>query len=231
MLGWSFVLWSTMNMDAPLVQLMMPIQAAWSLQEAMLVWVMWAVMMGAMMLPSAVPMILVHRRVSARKERRDHSFSINWWFIAAYLAVWSIFSLAATTMQWGLQSAGAISSIVALHDVRFGGGVLIVTGLIQLTPFKQTCLTKCRTPISFLLTEWRPGRIGAIVMGAQHGAYCVGCCWALMMLLFVFGVMSLTAIVVLSTVVAVEKLLPYGHILGKIGGYILIFGGVWMFVS
>lgn len=206
--GWVFVIWSGLHMNAPLVQAMMPKMSAWTLHEAAMVWLMWAVMMAAMMLPSAAPMILVHRRMSlGRQERGDHASA---YFIAAYLLAWSVFSLAAAGAQWTLQSLSVMSGMLIMTDPWLAGAVLAVAGIYQFTPFKEACLANCRTPIGFLATEWRPGNRGAFRMGLKHGSICIGCCWVLMATLFVFGVMSLVAIVLLATAVAAEKLLPWG---------------------
>lgn len=230
-LGWVFLVWSVANMDAPFVQLMMPGSASWSVPEIAVVWLMWAVMMGAMMLPSAMPMILVHCRLDAGRGGTGAASSDNRWFTGAYLIVWSVFSVAAAALQWALQAAGILMPMLVLTNQTVAGAVLIAAGIVQWTPLKQACLEKCRTPIGFLMTEWRDGRRGALIMGLKHGAYCVGCCWALMALLFVFGAMNLMAIGALATIVAAEKLLPYGDRLGKAGGVILMAWGVWMLVG
>lgn len=230
-LGWAFLVWSVVNMDAPFVQLMMPGSASWSVPEIAVVWLMWAVMMGAMMLPSAMPMILVHRRLVAGREGQGSVSSDNRWFAAAYLIVWSVFSIAAAALQWALQAAGVLTPMLVLTDRTVAAIVLVAAGIVQWTPLKQACLEKCRTPIGFLMTEWRDGRRGALTMGLKHGAYCVGCCWALMALLFVFGAMNLMAIGALATIVAAEKLLPYGDWLGKAGGVALAGWGVWMLIG
>ncbi|MDP6951743.1 MAG: DUF2182 domain-containing protein [Alphaproteobacteria bacterium] len=206
--GWAFVIWSCLHMKAPLVQAMMPRTSAWTLHEAGMVWLMWAVMMAAMMLPSAAPMILVHRRMSLGHQDRGNAE--NAVFIGAYLVAWSAFSLAAAGAQWGLQSLSITSTMVVMTDPWLAGSVLVAAGLYQLTPLKEACLAHCRTPIGFLATEWRPGNWGAFRMCLKHGTFCIGCCWGLMAVLFVFGVMSLLAIVLLATAVAAEKLLPWG---------------------
>lgn len=227
LLGWAFVFWSATNMDAPLVKLMMPMKSIWSPVEALLVWVMWAVMMGAMMLPSAAPMILAHRRVVAQKGAPAD----NRWFTLSYLLVWSGFSVVAAALQWGLQSMDVLSHMLVLKSQWMGAVIMITTGAIQWTPLKNICLQKCRTPIGFLTTEWRPGGRGALAMGLKHGIYCVGCCWALMALLFVFGVMNLIAIVGLATLVAFEKLVPGGDKYGRYGGWVFISWGGWILLS
>jgi len=224
--GWALILWSAANMSSPIVRLMMPMTSQWAVREVIAVWLMWAVMMGAMMLPSAVPMIVVHQRVAARRD--PETTSASHWFLAAYLMTWALFSMAATVLQWNFQRADVLSQMLQVQASLVGGSILVVAGLFQLTPLKAMCLHKCRTPIGFLLTNWRAGRTGAFQMGLRHGQYCLGCCWALMLVLFVGGVMSLTSIAVLSGIVALEKLAPRGEQIAKLGGGLLIIWGLWL---
>ncbi len=227
--GWGLVLWSVANMSSPIVSLMMPMSARWAFSEVIAVWLMWAVMMGAMMLPSAVPMMVVHRRVAARRDPATPQASH--WFLAAYLLSWALFSVAATALQWILQSADALSHMEQVQGPFLGGGILVAAGLFQLTPLKAACLHKCRAPIGFLLTDWQTGRRGAFRMGLNHGRYCIGCCWALMMVLFVGGVMNLTTIAILSGIVALEKLAPRGEQISKAGGILLVGWGLWLILG
>ena len=225
-IGWGLVLWSVANMSSPLVSLMMPMDWHWAFTQIIAVWLMWAVMMGAMMLPSAIPMMSIHRRIAAKRDPETHNASR--WFLIAYLLTWSVFSVAAAGLQWSFQRADILSHMLRIHGAFVGGGILIAAGIFQLTPIKAACLYKCRTPMGFLLTDWHPGRVGAFQMGLKHGQYCIGCCWALMMVLFVGGVMSLTTIAVLSGIVAIEKLAPRGEQISKIGGGLLIVWGLWL---
>jgi predicted metal-binding membrane protein len=223
--AWAFVIWTTGNMSDPLVRLMMPETSAWSLLELFWVWVMWAVMMVAMMLPSAAPMALTFHRVANRRKDPGSTFH----FVTGYLLVWIVFSILATVLQGRLQAMGLLSRMQVLNPNWLAGGLLVLAGLFQWSALKHRCLTACRTPIGFLATHWRPGQIGALSMGLRHGAYCLGCCWALMALLFVFGVMNLVAVVAIATLVAFEKLLPHGDWLSKIGGVVLMVWGVLVF--
>lgn len=226
MTGWGLVLWSAANMSSPLVNLMMPMTSDWAVKEVVAVWLMWAVMMGAMMLPSAIPMLMIHRRVAAKRDpETPHA---NRWFLLAYLLTWALFSLAATALQWNFQRADVLSHMLKVQGELVGGGILVAAGIFQLTPLKAGCLRKCRTPIGFLLTDWRAGRSGAFQMGLKHGYYCIGCCWALMMVLFVGGVMSLTTIATLSGIVALEKLAPRGEQIARFGGGLLVAWGLWL---
>lgn len=207
-------------MGNPIVQLMMPMSSRWAVPELAMVFVMWSVMMGAMMLPSAMPMILSHRRMCPQIRRGRHVA-----FVAAYLLIWSGFSGVAALLQWWLQKQGLLSRMLVLTDGAIAGAILIGIGVFQFTQLKDACLRTCRTPLGFLMTEWRDGTAGAFAMGLKHGAYCVGCCWALMATLFVFGVMNVMAVALLTTAVALEKLTPWGvRVARLIGAGCLLLG-------
>jgi predicted metal-binding membrane protein len=224
--GWGLIIWSVANMSSPIVALVMPMDTHWTLKEIIAVWLMWAVMMGAMMLPPAIPMMLIHQRIAAKRDPETHTASR--WFLTAYLLTWAGFSMAAAVLQWTLQSADVLSQMLRIQGSLVGGGILVAAGIFQLTPLKAACLNKCRTPMGFLLTDWQSGRLGAFQMGLKHGQYCIGCCWALMIVLFVGGAMNLTAIAVLSGIVAIEKLAPRGVQISKFGGVLLIVWGLWL---
>ncbi len=203
----------------------------WSLTYTMLIVAMWWVMMIAMMLPSAAPMILLHARVArhAGAEGRDPQGDLNRTgvFTAGYLLVWLAFSAAATALQWMLEAAGAVSTMMMWSlSGWFSALVLITAGIYQFTPLKAACLVHCRAPAQFLSRHWRPGRAGALRLGVLHGAYCVGCCWALMALLFVGGVMNPLWIAALAIVVLAEKLAPAGVLISRAGGAVLVAWGV-----
>jgi predicted metal-binding membrane protein len=219
---WMLVVWSIDNMDQPVVKLMMPMHSSWSITQWFFVWLMWAVMMAAMMLPSAFPMVVTFQRIAVRK---GSALGV-WAFVAAYLLVWSSFSGGAAALQWGLQSSGLLSHMLVVTDKTAAAGLLILIGASQWTRLKEMCLHTCRTPVGFFTSYWRDGTRGAFLMGMRHGAFCVGCCWALMALLFVFGVMNLMAIALVSALVVAEKTLPYGDYLVRIVGVFLILWGV-----
>jgi predicted metal-binding membrane protein len=186
---------------------------SWSPAYWLIAFLMWAVMMVAMMLPSASPMVLLYGRVVRQAERqgrlRDAAPSIAA-FAAGYLTLWGLFSVFAVAAQWALERSGAMSGMMASRGSLLSGALLIAAGLYQLTPLKRACLDHCRAPASFLAAHWRPGAAGAWRMGLEHGAYCVGCCAALMLLLFVGGIMNLVWIAGLTLIVALEKLAPLG---------------------
>jgi predicted metal-binding membrane protein len=191
---------------------------------------MWGAMMVAMMTPSAAPAILLYARVHRHAAARDQAQGLapSGVFAAGYLLVWLVFAVGAAVAQWALQEAGLVSSGMLSSQSRWlSGGLLIAAGLYQLSPLQAVCLRHCRSPAEFLSRQWRPGRLGALGLGVQHGAYCVGCCWALMLLLFVGGVMNLAWIAGLTAVVLAQKLLPGGLWIGRAGGAALIAWGLW----
>ena len=188
---------------------------------AVLMFFMWWAMMVAMMLPSAAPMILLFATVNRKQRARADPFVPTSVFAGAYLVTWGGFSLVAVGLQWTLQRFTWLSPMMVSTSSVLGGLLLLAAGLYQLTPIKQACLRHCRHPIIFLTSHWRRGTAGAVRMGVEHGAYCVGCCWFLMGLLFVGGVMNLYWIAGLALFVLLEKNVPAGHWLGYATGVAL----------
>jgi predicted metal-binding membrane protein len=222
LIGWVFLVWIAIDMGHPVAQLMMPGSPEWSAASVLAIWLMWALMMAAMMLPSALPMILTFVQVGIRSGERARGRS----FVAAYLLVWFGFSAAATAAQWVLQVMDWVDPMIVSTSALLTGLLLVIAGLYQFSPLKKVCLSHCRSPLGFLLGEWRAGVKGAFVMGVRHGLFCVGCCWALMALLFVGGVMNLAWIAALSIAVAVEKLAPRGERLAAALGLALMAAGM-----
>lgn len=196
----------------------------WTPVYASLLLAMWWVMMIAMMVPSAAPTVLLYAAIK-RKERAPAAAMEAWVFLAGYLAIWAGFSLVAVLAQWLLEHAGLLSMAMASTSAVLGGVILLAAGLYQFTPLKTACLRYCQSPLLFLSQHWRPGKMGAFGMGLRHGGYCVGCCWFLMALLFVSGVMNLVWIVDIAIYVACEKLLPLGRRLSQVAGVALILSG------
>lgn len=197
---------------------------SWTPVYASLLLAMWWVMMIAMMVPSAAPTVLLYAAIK-RKERAPAAAMEAWVFLAGYLAIWAGFSLVAVLAQWLLEHAGLLSMAMASTSAVLGGVILLAAGLYQFTPLKTACLRYCQSPLLFLSQHWRPGKMGAFGMGLRHGGYCVGCCWFLMALLFVSGVMNLVWIVGIAIYVACEKLLPLGRRLSQVAGVALILSG------
>jgi predicted metal-binding membrane protein len=190
---------------------------------------MWVVMMVAMMVPTAAPMTLLYARFC-----RGHSPSVpavlpTSLFLVGYVVAWTLFSAAATALQVGLQRIAVMSLMdMKLVSPAAGGVILIVAGLFQWTSWKNACLSRCRSPIGFFMTEWRDGTGGAFVMGLHHGLFCLGCCWALMLLLFVLGTMNMLWIAALTALVLIEKVAPHGDLVARAVGVAMVGVGMWM---
>ena len=181
-LSWAYVasLVSDMRNMEMGAEVTMPQMQAWGVADFGLTFGMWAVMMVAMMTPSAAPMILMFAGVNQRRRKQQVSYVPTSVFLAGYLGIWAAFSVLATAAQWGLHTVSLLSPMMAITSPVFGGVLLVAGGIYQWTPLKHACLSKCRSPMGFVLNEWREGRWGALLMGLKHGGYCVGCCWSLM---------------------------------------------------
>jgi predicted metal-binding membrane protein len=216
--SWSWIVVMARDMYGPMTGasawMMTPV---WDAPHLVLLWAMWAVMMTAMMLPSATPMMLLVGRQGPA-----------WPVALGYVAVWAIFSVGATALQWALGRSSVLNPMMEVTTPTAGAVLLVIAGLYQWTPLKRACLTACQSPMAFLMRRWRSGRWGAFRIGADHGVHCVGCCWALMLLLFAGGVMNLTVIVALTLFVAFEKLAPLGAWGARASGVLLIAGAWWM---
>jgi predicted metal-binding membrane protein len=206
--------------------------AVWTPGYAVLMFFMWWIMMMAMMLPSAAPMILLFATINRKQRATGSPYVPTGIFAAGYVLVWAAFSLVAVGAQWGLERSGLLSSMLASTSVVLGAGLLIAAGIYQLTPLKHACLRHCRSPLFFITHHWRPGGPGALRMGVEHGAFCTGCCWFLMALLFYGGIMNLYWIAGLALYVLVEKIVPAGHHVGRLAGALLIaWGGALLFAA
>src|ERR1043166_8158793 len=222
LLAWGYMVYEARAMYATGVcscagmKLSGPDTASWSTATLLPLFLMWAEMMVAMMIPSAAPMILAFALVQRKRREQERPFVPTGFFLLGYLVVWTGFSALAAVGQWLLHARALLSPMMVSTSPRFGGGLLIVAGVFQWTPLKNACLQRCRSPLGFLMTDWREGKPGALLMGLKHGAYCTGCCWFLMALLFVAGVMNLWWIAMISALVLVEKVAPGGLLVGKI---------------
>jgi predicted metal-binding membrane protein len=226
-IAWLYLLTARQHMDMAMGDMpgmAMPFAAPW-------VFAMWWVMMLGMMLPGAAPMILTFGTLQRRKRQRNETRVPIVLFVTGYLLVWGAFSLAATAAQWTLQRYALLSPALAMEDSVVGGALFILAGVYQFTPLKHACLSHCRSPFAFLLNHWRDGWAGALRMGADHGLYCLGCCWLLMVLLFAAGVMNLLWVAALAALVFAEKLLPAGVRIERIGGGAMMLFGVWLLVQ
>lgn len=205
----------------------MPGMRGWSALETLQLFLMWATMMVAMMLPSAAPMILLVAGLERRRRERASPAVPTAAFAAGYLLVWTGFSAAAALTQTALHRAALLSPAMASTSPVLGGLLLVTAGLYQGLPVKSACLSGCRSPLGFLGSEWREGRAGALVMGLRHGLLCLGCCWALMLLLFAAGVMDLRWVAAIGALVLVEKVTRSGPEVGRLAGLALVGWGVW----
>jgi predicted metal-binding membrane protein len=244
-LAWSYVLWMAADMDMGGMDMegfrmipagtgiMAPAVAPWSAFEFALVLLMWAVMMVAMMTPSVAPMILIHARVWRQAQAQGKPFASTGCFAAGYFAAWSAFSLGATSAQWALERASLLTSRMESATHLLAGCILILAGLYQWTPAKDACLTQCQSPLAFIARHGGlpADALGSLRLGMLHGFYCIGCCWALMALLFAFGIMNVLWIVGLAIFVLLEKVIPAGRIISRIAGTLLIAAGIWFLIG
>jgi predicted metal-binding membrane protein len=199
----------------------------WDAAHLALLFAMWVVMMAGMMLPSAAPTLLLYAGVVRKSPEAARAHARVYAFAGGYLLVWTAFSLAATVLQRLLAHLLLLSPMMESQSRAFGGLLLIAAALYQLTPFKRTCLESCRAPAAFIAHHWRPGVGGGFRLGLAHGLSCLGCCWALMLLLFVGGVMNLWWIGALTVFVLLEKLAPLGAQGGRLSGLLIIALGLW----
>ena len=212
-----------MDMGGGQMMLMLP---EWTFAYGIVVFAMWAVMMVAMMLPSAAPVTLLVASIARKRAASGGAFGTGTaLFVLGYLTVWCGFAAVATALQWGLDEAGLMSDTMALANRIIAGTVLVAAGLYQWTPLKEACLRHCRSPLDFLLFHWHEGGLSALASGIGHGAYCLGCCWVLMALLFVSGIMNLAWIAVIALLVLIEKTLPCGGWMGRATGAVLVIWG------
>jgi len=219
--AWALLVWQgtgvdmDMAMDTPTMGLRAPLFLA-----------IWVTIMVAMMFPTAAPMILTFHKVQAGKRQRGEAFVSTWIFVAAYLFVWALSGVAAYGAALGAEAFAARTDLSSDTAARIGGMVLVAAGLYQLTPLKDLCLAKCRTPLTFIMTSWRDGAAGALRMGVLHGAYCLGCCWLLFVILFPLGIMNIAAMAVITLVIFGEKTLPWGRAVARGAAALLIVYGL-----
>lgn len=225
-LSWLYLFDEARQMAAMDPDMVMPPKGA---ADLLLLLAMWWVMMIGMMLPSASPMILTFAAINRNRRARGQPYTPTALFTAGYLLAWGGFSVAATLAQWALEQASLLAPMAMKTTSPLLGGLLfIAAGLYQLTPLKSACLASCRSPFDFVMNHWRDGAGGALRMGVSHGLYCLGCCWILMALLFAVGAMNLVWVAALTAVVLVEKLLPGGEWIARIGGLLFITWGAWL---
>jgi predicted metal-binding membrane protein len=238
-LAWSYLLWlsadmSTGGMDMTGFRmtpsgmgLMIPADMPWRATEFAFVFAMWTVMMVGMMTPSAVPMILMYARVGRQTQPRGRPLAATVWFATGYFLVWAAFALLATIVQWAFERTALLDSAMSSTSTVVGGHLFVSAGSYQWTRLKDVCLTQCQKPFAFLMRQggFRPDAPGSLVLGVRHGVYCVGCCWALMALLLVGGVMNVLWIVLLALLILLEKVAPFGRQIAVVAGMVLLVVG------
>ncbi|MDH5553076.1 MAG: DUF2182 domain-containing protein [Nitrosomonas sp.] len=219
-------------MSLPMSEMWMPPSetSAWQLMDFTLVYVMWAVMMAAMMLPSALPMIMVYAKIC--KQRQLASPVLVFLFVLAYLLVWFIFSVLLTLLQWQMHGLHFLTPMMDNQNETLAAVIFLLAGAYQFTSLKETFLQNCRSPMGFLLTEWRDGANGAFYMGLKHGGMCLGCCWLQMLIMFAVGVMNLLAMVLITLLVLIEKLAPVNNQwIARTVGILFVGWGVWLLLA
>jgi predicted metal-binding membrane protein len=218
-LSWASLVW---DYPASAMDMTLPYTMGLSFAPFLAIWV---IMMVAMMFPTAAPMILTFHNIQRRRTGRG-AFFATWAFVAGYLILWALTGIAAFGLARGAEIAIAYFGVPANSLARFGGAVLILTGLYQVTPVKNFCLLKCRTPIAFIMTSWRGGTAGALRMGWLHGLYCFGCCWLLFVILFPLGMMNVAAMAAITLLILAEKVSPWGKLIAYASAAVLIaYGG------
>ncbi|MPZ55115.1 MAG: DUF2182 domain-containing protein [Rhizobiales bacterium] len=246
MMAWAYVLWlmnemSMSGMEMPDMRMsanpfgaaMIPALQPWTAAEFVLMFAMWVIMMVGMMTPSAAPMILIYARVGRQAAIQGKPLAATGFFAGGYLLAWTGFSLLATVSQWALERAVLVTPMMASANDVFGGLVLTAAGAYQWTPLKDACLKQCQTPLMFIQRHggFRRDPLGSLSIGFQHGLYCVGCCWTLMALLFVGGIMNIVWIAGLAIFVLLEKITPAGRIISRSVGLLLIGWGALLLTS
>ncbi len=222
--AWAAVIWQSQAADDEMMSLTMGMGAPLFLG-------VWVLMMVAMMFPAAAPMILTFSAVQAGQRERGNAWTPTWMFVAAYLLVWTAFGIFAYIAAVGAQRLADESMWLMGHAAQIGGGVLIVAGLYQLTPLKRACLTKCRTPLQFIMTSWRNGHSGAFRMGLTHGLYCLGCCWFLFVILFPLGVMNVVVMALVTVLIFAEKSWTWGTRMSWAAAAVLVGYGLIVFLE
>jgi len=221
---------ASMEFASQMAAMGMTMDKPWTAADAFFTFAMWAVMMVGMMAGTAMPTLLLFASAHAGRGQRGAPLGVLL-FGLGYLTVWTGFSALATFAQWALHRAAMLSPAMQTSSPRLAGVILLAAGAYQLTPWKGACLTHCRSPLGFLMTNWRDGKWGAIRMGLVHGAYCLGCCWALMSVLFVVGVMNLAWVAALTVFVLLEKIGPAGEIVARVAGVAIAVRGILLIAA
>ena len=241
-LAWSYLLWLSADMNMGGMDmtglrmipsgmgLMMPADMPWQALEFVLVFAMWIVMMVGMMTPSATPMFLTYARIGRQIEALSRPLAATVWFAVGYFLVWVGFALLATLLQWALDRSALLDFTMTTTSSLLGGLLFVSAGLYQWTSLNELCLAQCQRPFEFVMRHggYRRDAPGSAMLGLRHGAYCVGCCWTLMALLLVGGVMNLLWIVLLALLAFLERVPSMGRLIARLAGIVLIAAGAWL---
>lgn len=206
----------------------MMIMGEWAAADWLMMLAMWIIMMIGMMLPSALPMILMFQLITSKRNTGVDSRVGTAMFILGYLLAWSGFSALATALQWWLQQSALLTPMLEPRSSVLSGAILVGAGVYQWLPLKNSCLVNCRSPVEYLSQHWRQGHAGSLIMGLHHGIYCLGCCWVLMLLLFAGGVMNLLLVAAITLFVLLEKVLPANIPISRASGVLLAGWGAWL---
>jgi predicted metal-binding membrane protein len=226
LLAWLHLVRMAQDMSSPEALCMAAMQIhQWTGGYFWMMFWMWAVMMVGMMVPSVAPMVLIYAGVARKAAREGRPMASAHGFVAGYLVVWIGFSLLATIAQWQLDRFALLSPLLVSKSPLLGAAILLLAGTYQQLPVKHRCLTHCRGPIQFMAEHWKSGAAGAFRMGLEHGVFCLGCCWVLMLLLFVGGVMNLLWVAAITLFVLLEKVMPFGEAGGRMAGLLMIAAG------
>ena len=232
--GWLYMFymaWAMENMH--LVDMWMPPQGgtrSWTAFDFFMLFLMWFTMMIAMMTPTVVPMVMMFATVNNQKKLKQLPYAPTYIFLTGYLLAWALFSVIVSIIQWPLHESGLLNPMMYSRSYLLSGSILILAGTYQWTPLKDVCLHQCRTPLGFIMTAWKEGYVGALKMGFHHGLFCVGCCWALMLILFAVGVMNMFWVILITIFVLLEKVLPLSPktIRSFTGLGLVVWGGYWL---
>lgn len=230
-LAWAITVYEAGGMGWGMFTCSMTMGTPFSVRNGVLYVVLWGVMMVAMMFPAMTPTVGLFHIIAKRRQEQGLSFTPGWVFLAGYITLWTLTGSVGYGIDLAIQSLPEQFPVLRTYGMVIGGVTLVGAGIYQLTPLKYLCLSHCRSPLGFLLENWRDGSLGAFRMGVRHGLYCLGCCWSLMVVLFVVGTMNLVWMGLLSAVIFVEKIIPHGVEMGKASGIVLIALGLALSVG
>jgi len=219
------------TMESSAYDILMPQMEKWTFNDVLAAFAMWSIMMSAMMLPSAMPMILVFSTVNRKRHSSGNQLVPTWIFLFGYLLIWVIFSLVMALIQFILHNLALVSPEIKIINPALSGIILISAGVYQFTLIKEVCLKNCQSPLGFMMNYWKEGKLGAFIMGLRHGLYCIGCCWILMIILFAAGVMNLLWVSLIAIFIFLEKVIQRNYVFSYISGFLLLIWGLGLIAS